>query len=229
MRSLRMWVWLVPFTLYGVFWLWYTPLSGPMTQAEIDDAVASLEQRGAEPETIERLRTFFEADDGRSFIMVNILDQVDDPVEMPATGPGASASDLMGHYMEYMWPALFSRACHPVFAGQSVGATMDVVGIEGAERWESAAMMRYRSRRDMWEISSDPRFGDRHDYKVAALEKTIALPVLPLEARAGRVWRHGRRGQRALEALFDACNIRPILDAKLSREFGWKDNRENWL
>ncbi|MEO0784312.1 MAG: hypothetical protein AAFY10_01340 [Pseudomonadota bacterium] len=179
MRSLRMWVWLVPFALYGLFWLWYTPLAGPMTQAEIDDAVASLEQRGAEPETIERLRTFFEADDGRSFIMVNILDQVDDPIEMPATGPGASAGELMGHYMEYMWPALFSRACHPVFAGQSVGATMDVVGIEGAERWESAAMMRYRSRRDMWEISSDPRFGDRHDYKVAALEKTIAFPVVP--------------------------------------------------
>jgi hypothetical protein len=31
----------------------------------------------------------------------------------------------------------------------------------------------------MWAISSDPRFRDRHEYKLAALEKTIALPVTP--------------------------------------------------
>ncbi len=179
MRSVRLWVWLVPFLLYGVFWLWYTPLSGPMTPSEVDQIIATLEQRGAEPETIERFRNFFEADDGRAFIMVNIMDLADDPAELPATGPGASADELMGHYMEYMWPALFSRASHPVFAGGSVGAAMDVTGIEGAQQWESAALMRYRSRRDMWEISSHPSFGDRHDYKLAALEKTIAFPVTP--------------------------------------------------
>lgn len=179
MRSLRLWVWLVPFLFYGVFWLWYTPLSGPMTQSEVEEIIATLEQRSAGPERIERFRTFFEADDGRSFIMVNILDLAGDPAELPATGPGASANDLMAHYMEYMWPALFSRASHPVFSGGSISSVMDVHGIEGAERWDSAALMRYRSRRDMWEISSHPSFGDRHDYKIAALEKTIAFPVAP--------------------------------------------------
>ncbi|MEO0784311.1 MAG: glutathione S-transferase family protein [Pseudomonadota bacterium] len=39
----------------------------------------------------------------------------------------------------------------------------------------------------------------------------------------------GAEDKRALEALLDACNMRPILDAKLSREIGWKDNREIWL
>ncbi len=177
--SVRLWVWAVPLLLYGIFWLWYTPLSGQMKLGEIDEIVASMEARGADAATIERLRTFFEEDDGRSFMMVNILDLEDNPAELPATGRGASSDELMGHYMEYMWPALFSRACHPVFAAQSVGATMDVVAIEAAEHWESAVMMRYRSRRDLWEISSDPKFGVRHDYKFAALEKTIAFPVVP--------------------------------------------------
>ncbi|MGF1454878.1 MAG: hypothetical protein ACFB6R_05810 [Alphaproteobacteria bacterium] len=179
MRSFRLWVWGGPAILYILFWLWYTPLSGPMTRSEIEEIVTTLEQAGTTPGTIERLRTFFEADDGDSFIMVNILDLAEDPVGLPATGPGASADDLMGHYMEYMWPALFSRASHPVFAGEAVGPTMDVVGINGAEQWGSAALMRYRSRRDMWAISSHPSFRDRHDYKVAALEKTIAFPVSP--------------------------------------------------
>ena len=39
--------------------------------------------------------------------------------------------------------------------------------------------MRYRSRRDMLEITADPRFGERHEYKMAGLEKTIAFPVKP--------------------------------------------------
>ena len=81
--------------------------------------------------------------------------------------------------MEYMWPALFSRASHPVFVATAVGESVDVVGIEGAERWDTFATMRYRSRRDMAQIATDPRFRDRHEYKVAALDKTIAFPVQP--------------------------------------------------
>mgnify|MGYP001824757558 FL=1 len=179
MRSVRLRVWTVSIVLYAIFWLWYTPLSGPMTKSEIDEAVAALEQGGADPEAVTRIRNFFESDDGKPFIMVNIIDLAEDPVELPATGPDASAGDLMAHYMEYMWPALLRRASHPVFAGQAVAPAMDIVGIEGASRWDSAALMRYRSRRDLWEISSHPSFRDRHDYKVAALEKTIAFPVSP--------------------------------------------------
>ena len=54
---------------------------------------------------------------------------------------------------------------------------MDVVGIEGAERWDTAALMRYRSRRDLLEIALNPIFAGKHDFKTAALDKTIAYPV----------------------------------------------------
>lgn len=111
--------------------------------------------------------------------MVNLIDMQDDPIELPATGPGASADDLMGHYMEYMYPALFRRASHPVFVGQAINTSMDIVGIEGAEEWETGALMRYRSRRDLFHIGSHPSFDERHDYKIASLEKTIAFPVQP--------------------------------------------------
>ena len=179
MLSKRFWVWCLPAIFYAAFWLRYTPLSGPITQDELNEMLASMEERGMALQTRELMRRFFESDDGRPFIMVNIIDLADDPVELPETGPDADATDLMAHYMEYMWPALIRRASHPVFGGSSVGNSMDLVGIEGAERWDSAALMRYRSRRDLWEISSNPAFRDRHDYKVAALEKTIAFPVSP--------------------------------------------------
>lgn len=180
LQRARLWIWAVPLLLYAAFWLWYTPLSGPMKPSEVETIVADLEARGAAPDQVAILRQFFEEDDGKSFLMVNLLDMEDAPVELPATGPGANADALMGHYMEYMYPALFARASHPVFFGQAINDSMDIVGIEGAETWERAALMRYRSRRDLWAISSHPSFGDRHDYKIAALEKTIAFPVQPI-------------------------------------------------
>ena len=73
--------------------------------------------------------------------------------------------------------SLFARASHPVIAGDAIFTAMDIVGIEGAESWDSAGLVRYRSKRDLLEIASNPAFGEKHDYKVAALEKTIAFPI----------------------------------------------------
>lgn len=162
---------------YVIFWLWYTPLGGPLTVDEIDEYVAMLEARNSSEESIEQLRAFAESDDGGSFIMVNALD-LKDAIEPPEGMPADStADDVMGVYMEHMFPALFARASHPVVAGDAIFAAMDIVGIEGAESWDSAGLMRYRSKRDLLEIASNPVFGEKHDYKVAALEKTIAFPI----------------------------------------------------
>jgi hypothetical protein len=54
---------------------------------------------------------------------------------------------------------------------------MDLVGIEGAEIWDQAALMRYKSRRAFMEVVTHPNMGSKHAFKVAAMEKTIAYPV----------------------------------------------------
>lgn len=158
---------------YVIFWLWYTPLGGPLTANEIDQYVATLEARNADKAAIKQLRAFAENDDGGSFIMVNALD-LKDTLEPPS---GMPADDVMDVYVEHIFPALFARASHPVIAGDAIFTAMDIVGIEGAESWDSAGLVRYRSKRDLLEIASNPAFGEKHDYKVAALEKTIAFPI----------------------------------------------------
>lgn len=65
-------------------------------------------------------------------------------------------------------------------AGKVVGSSMDLLGIEGAEEWEMIAFMRYRSRRDLMEIATNPDFNKNHHYKMAAMEKTIATPIEPV-------------------------------------------------
>jgi hypothetical protein len=170
-------LWLTAAALYALFWFWYTPLGGPLTDAEVRHYLERFERDGADPVRLEQLHRFMTEDSGTQFIMVNLLDMADAPIELPATGPGAPADALLDHYMEHMYPALLLRACHPVFAGAVVGAALDVTGIEGADKWSRVALMRYRSRRDMLEIATDPAFDARHPYKLAALDKTVAVPV----------------------------------------------------
>jgi hypothetical protein len=79
----------------------------------------------------------------------------------------------------WLIPALLSRACHPVVMGPAIAASMDLIGIEGAENWDGGAVFRYRSRRTLLEIVSNPAFAGNHDFKITALDKTIAYPIEP--------------------------------------------------
>lgn len=163
---------------YVFFFIWYTNLSGPLNDKEIKFFMKVISERAVNDEQrMERLRKFMEEDDGKDFFMVNFLDYNDTPETMPATGKGASSSNLMNYYMEYMYPEMFKRASHPVFFSNVFFPAMDIVSAEGMEDWDNVALVRYRSRKDMLQIGLNPIFDERHPYKIEALDKTIAIPV----------------------------------------------------
>ena len=171
----RMISWITGLALWALFTFWYTNTGGPLKQEEIDHYLELMaQQNDADPA---QLRAFLEQDSGNQFIMVNIIDLNENPPPVPGAAPGEDAKSLMARYMEYMFPALLSRACHPIYAGRAVGPALDLVGLSGAYEWDQAAMMRYRSKRDMLEIATNPEFTGRHDFKIAALDKTVAFPV----------------------------------------------------
>jgi hypothetical protein len=173
----RWWPWAGAVGLYVIFWLWYMPQGGPLSPAEQERFSAALLTDAGDPGRAAALRHFMAEDSGGPFIMVNLLHMADSVPDLPATGPGATADSLLAHYMQHMYPELARRASHPVFVGTAVSGALDVAGIEGAQTWTRAALVRYRSRRDMLEVAADPAFADRHEYKLAALAKTIAFPV----------------------------------------------------
>lgn len=159
--------------LYAVFWFWYTPSGEPLTDKEISfylDQIDSAEGRA-------RIESFAREDTGRSFYMLNALDLDESPGSIDGAPAGADGQQLMDLYMKHMLPALLARASHPVFFGVTVGKSVEVVGIENAETWDRGALVRYRSRRDLLDIVTNPDFRGRHHFKVAALEKTIAYPI----------------------------------------------------
>ncbi|MFC1579080.1 hypothetical protein ACFL3Y_01685 [Pseudomonadota bacterium] len=175
--STRKKLWLVPTFLYAIFCIWYTDLGGPLSDAEVDEFIATMTANGSDPDVIAFVEQFARQDSGRQFLMVNNIDLNEDPPDVEGAEPGESGDQLMWRYMEHMIPALLSRACHPVLMGSAVYPSMDLVGIEGAENWDQAALFRYRSRRAMLEIVTNPEFRGKHHFKTAALDKTIAYPI----------------------------------------------------
>ena len=179
-NSMKIWISLL--VIYAGFFLWYTDMGGKLDEEEIEFFLEKLEENASvnsddSRTQISRIKRFMEEDTGRQFLMVNNIDINENPGDVEGAEPGESAESLLDRYMEHMYSQLIKRACHPIFAGYAIHPSMDLVGIEGAEIWDQAALMRYKSRRAFMEVVTHPNMLSKHDFKVAALEKTIAYPV----------------------------------------------------
>ncbi len=175
------WTWLVVGVIYLAFFSWYTSFKGPLTPAEIEHymALSVAQDPDSSAEDLARIRAFMEEDTGDDFVMINVIHLYDTPRQIDGVEPGDTTDDVLAKYMEYMFPAMLARASHPVFRGSAVSAAMDIMNADGMEIWTAGAGVRYRSRRDLLEIGTNPAFAGRHEFKVAAMAKTIAFPVDP--------------------------------------------------
>jgi len=102
----------LPVLVWAVFTWWYSNTGGPLSDAEIEHYVGLMEARGTDPERLDLVRSFLERDTGDDFVMLNVIEFNDQLPKLAGLPAGADASDSIDKYMEHMWPALFSRACH---------------------------------------------------------------------------------------------------------------------
>lgn len=175
MRSAYLWG--AGVLLWLVFFGWYTNLGGPLSPQEVEHYYEHFVSTGMDEERLALMRRFLESDTGDDLIMVNAILMREPPHPAEGVGPEETSSEVLARYMAYMWPALLRRACHPVLAGNAVSDAPEVWGLDNARVWSNAGMMRYRSRRDLMEIAATPEFNGPHEYKIAAIEKTIAFPI----------------------------------------------------
>jgi len=173
------WLWLALVVLYAAFTAWYTSWSGPLTPEEVDSYLARLVEKGAKGERLALWRHFLETDTGDDFAMLNAIDLRDTPLAVEGVPPGESAQQMLDRYTGPFLGKALARASHPVMIGTAASPALDLWGIEGAERWTTGGLVRYRSRRDVIEMAIAALDGDIHRYKIAAMEKTIAFPLDP--------------------------------------------------
>jgi hypothetical protein len=180
------WIWLAALLGYGLFSLWYDNWRGPLRPEEIDALLERARvQSQLEPERLATVRAFLEADDGGEFFMLNLLRPHPEPVATPGSGERRPAREVMEGYTRHFMPALFLRGGHPALFGRAAGGYVEAWGVEPDPGWSASGVIRYRSRRDMMELATDPAFEPAHAFKIAALQKTLAFPLSPAWVVAG--------------------------------------------
>jgi hypothetical protein len=175
------WTWIVVATVWTLFFSWYTSFGGPLTDEEIEQYLSQADSMvpAPAPEQIDQLRRFMQEDTGDDFVMINIGEEYDQPLQIEGVEPGQSTEQVLANYMAYVWPALLSRASHPVQFGTAASTAIEVLNADGMEVWDNTVSMRYRSRRDFMDFVSDPRMPPAHAFKVASIKKTIVFPADP--------------------------------------------------
>lgn len=175
---MKLWIWVLAAVLYLIFALWYFNWKGPLSSEEIEKYVSRIEQNAAPSNTdIGVLRKFMEEDDGKEFLMLNLIRFHEGDVTHPESGEKMSAQALIESYIGPFVRALIARGGHPVIMSQKTGGIIDTWNTAGDENYQVVNMMRYRSRRDLLEIATNPKFGDSHKYKLAAIDGTTNFPT----------------------------------------------------
>jgi hypothetical protein len=186
-----LWIWFTAVLFYLAFRAWYDNWRGPLRRAEIDTYLERIEgSELTDTSDLDSLRRFMEEDDGREFIMLNLVCLNPEPVPHPETGELTPAGKLLRGYLGTFLPQLLRRAGHPLLQAQKVGGYVDSWNVEPDPGWSFMGYMRYRSRRDLMELVIAPDFFAAHPFKRAAMPNTFSFPTQPVVSLyAGpRVW-----------------------------------------
>lgn len=170
------WICLVAAIAYLMFVGWYFNWKGPLKGNEIDSFIKQLSMSQSPTDPVV-LRKFLEEDDGKEFIMLNLVRFHNGKIEHPDTSEKMSGAKLIQDYFGPFSKALFKRGGHPVLMFRKKGGYIDSWNASADEGFHSIGTMRYRSRRDLMLLVSDPRFADSHKYKLAAIDGTISFPM----------------------------------------------------
>ena len=173
-------IWVITLLVYLAFRLWYDGLRKPLTAEEVEKYTRLFEQHAGAGDEVDLavMRKFLEEDDGKEFIMMNLLQYNPSPMKHPDTGQDAQADSILQEYFRPFMGRVIRRAGHPVIAGRAVGGYLDAWNTPPDPGWHGAGLIRYRSRRDIIELSlASAKFQDLHKYKLAALKQTIAFPI----------------------------------------------------
>ena len=166
--------------IYAAFLVWHEPWFS--RRLKPGEAAALL--RGAyedmDPEERRAFFAFMDADDGRPFYMLNLMQYRERAEYRGGLQPdGSSAAGMTGReaghrYEKMVVPDLLKRGCYPVFVSRKIANFLSAGS--GSDFFEEIAVVRYRSRRDMLSMAASKSFLQGVPHKWASLERTVAVP-----------------------------------------------------
>jgi hypothetical protein len=164
-------IWATATISYALFWCWYVGFRQKVTPLEVEDTMRLLDVHkfGTENQRT-HLRHFLANDDGRDFVMVNLLH---------LQAPRGESRKKLEAYQKIFLGALLRKAGHPVMMARAASGNLENVACDQMDDWTAAGMVRYRSRRDFMEMLPATVGSAHHGLKLSALQKTLAFPASP--------------------------------------------------
>ena len=165
--------------IYALFWSWYVGFGRRISKQEIEQTMQLL--KGSEFSETKRaqLLRFLENDDGKDFIMVNLLTLKE---------PRKESRVLLNRYSKVFLGRLLKRAGHPIAMARAASGYLEALNVDEKNTWKMCFMVRYRSRSDFAQMAIDTFGSDHHSDKLAALEKTFAFPAATWFVTGGPRW-----------------------------------------
>jgi hypothetical protein len=167
-------------SLYLLFLLWYGGNGKPLRADEIQAFFDTLDKMGlsqSEKEIIPEIQRLLAKDDGKEFIMQNLVRYRPKALYPVGYSYNDDARAADKRYGKAIVVPLLRQGSLPVFIARRSGSFIEP---EGADAWHYVAMVRYRSRRDFLNFALAIQRQDIAVHKWAALEKTHVFPVKPL-------------------------------------------------
>lgn len=172
------WIWIIAALAYLVFAAWYFNWKGPLTDDEVTAYMAQFaNSSSSSPTDPDVLRAFMEQDEGREFVMLNLVRFHTGEVVHPETREKTTGPDLIQGYFGPFSKALMKRGGHPAIMARKKGGHIDSWNTAADEGFQVVGAMRYRSRRDLLALVNDPKFADAHKFKLAAIDGTTSFPT----------------------------------------------------
>jgi hypothetical protein len=169
--------------VYAAFWTWQTPgwLRGPLSSEEVEGYISVLEQNLPMPATekalvLASMRTWGLADDGKPVYMLNLMRYYEQLKQLggvpPFQGTAKEANEL---YEEGVQPLLLGRGIYPLIGGMTQGSNLLEHAAE-LDNWSRVLIVRYPSRRTVFELFTDPDYLPLVPYKLMSLQ-VVLTPV----------------------------------------------------
>ena len=164
-------IWIIAVLAYVAFWFWYVGFQKKVTPQEVAATMSIFEHDDTWTATQkEHLRNFLLDDDGKDFVMVNLLH---------LKSPKKESLEKLNTYQKIFLGSLLRKAGHPVMIARAASGNVENVACDHADDWSAAGMVRYRSRRDLMNILPATIGSEHHGLKLESLEKTFAFPASP--------------------------------------------------
>lgn len=166
--------------LYLGFWFWYggngTPISKEELEAGLNELAVS-DTSGHAHEAIAQIRELMATDDGKEFVMQNLVRYRPKALYPPGYNFSDDPREADKRYGKSILWDLLRNGNLLFFVARRSGA---FITPEGADSWHYVAMVRYRSRRDFLRFVIASNQADKFIHKWAAIEKTHVFPVKPM-------------------------------------------------